>query len=137
MTDCENLPPHRLLVAIVDDEETVRRALSCFFLAAGLDVETFATGSEFVESASSHRPDCAVVDLQLPGLNGLEALTRLRGKGIDIPTVIVTGHHEAGAASRILAAGAAAYLRKPLDAEALLTTLLSAVRQRRRPSAGG
>ena len=129
MVDPENSP--RLLVAIVDDEETVRCGLSSFFVAAGLDVETFASGHELIESASSHRPDCAVVDLQLPGLSGLETLARLLELGIDVPTVIVTGHHMSGGAGRALAAGAVAYARKPLDAEALLITVLSAIRERR------
>jgi two-component system response regulator FixJ len=118
----------RLLVAIVDDEEPVRRALRRLFLVAGIDVETFASGYEFLESVKLQRPDCAVIDLRLPGLTGLDVQERLVEAGIRLPTVIVTGHDQAGIAERVLAAGASAYLSKPLDEESLLKTVASVVR---------
>jgi FixJ family two-component response regulator len=123
----------RLLVAIVDDEEPVRRALRRLFLAAGVDVETFASGYEFLESIKTQRPDCAVVDLRLPGLTGLDVLERLREAGFRLPTVIVSGHDQAGIAERVMAAGASAYLRKPLDEESLLQTVASVVRSGAEP----
>lgn len=119
----------RLLVAIVDDEEPVRKALRRLFLSAGIDVETFATGDELLESVRIHRPDCAVIDLHLPGLTGLDVQQRLVEAGVHLPTVIITGHDQAGVAERVLAAGAAAYLRKPLDEETLLAAVASAVRE--------
>jgi FixJ family two-component response regulator len=122
---------HRLLVAVVDDEEPVRKALRRLFLAAGIDVETFASGDELLESVKMHRPDCAVIDLHLPGSTGLEVQQRLVRAGIRLPTVIITGHDQAGTAERVLAAGASAYLRKPLDAERLLDAIESAVREAR------
>lgn len=122
---------HRLLVAIVDDEEPVRKALRRLFLAVGIDVETFASGDEFLESVKIHRPDCAVIDLHLPGLTGLEVQQRLARAGVRLPTVIITGHDQAGVAERVLAAGASAYLRKPLDEERLLAAIESAVREGR------
>lgn len=122
---------HRLLVAIVDDEEPVRKALRRLFLAEGIDVETFASGDELLESVKIHRPDCAVIDLHLPGSTGLEVQQRLVQAGIRLPTVIITGHDQAGVAERVLAAGAAAYLRKPLDDERLLAAVESAVREGR------
>jgi FixJ family two-component response regulator len=122
---------HRLLVAIVDDEEPVRKALRRLFLASGIDVETFASGDEFLESVKMHRPDCAVIDLHLPGLTGLEVQQRLAGGGVRLPTIIITGHDQSGTAERVLAAGASAYLRKPLDEERLLAAIESAVREAR------
>ena len=120
---------HRLLVAIVDDEEPVRKALRRLFLAAGIDVETFASGDELLESVKIHRPDCAVIDLHLPGSTGLEVLQRLVQAGVRVPTVIITGHDQSGVAERALAAGASAYLRKPLDEERLIAAVESAVRE--------
>ena len=120
----------RLLVAIVDDEEPVRRALRRLFLAAGIDVETFASGDELMESVQLEQPDCAVLDLHLPGLTGLDVQQRLTALGIHLPLVIVTGHDEPGVAERALAAGASAYLRKPLDEEKLLAAVAAAVRDR-------
>lgn len=121
----------RLLVAIVDDEEPVRKALRRLFLAAGIDVETFASGDELLESVKLHRPDCAVIDLHLPGSTGLEVQQRLVHEGIRLPTIIITGHDQAGVAERVLAAGASAYLRKPLDEERLLDAVEWAVREAR------
>lgn len=120
---------HRLLVAIVDDEEPVRKALRRLFLAAGIDVETFSSGDELLASVKIHRPDCAVIDLHLPGSTGLEVQQRLVQAGLCVPTVIITGHDQSGVAERVMAAGAFAYLRKPLDAECLLAAVESAVRE--------
>lgn len=119
----------RLLVAIVDDEEPVRKALRRLLLAAGIDVETFASGYEFLESIHTHRPDCVILDVRLPGLTGLDIQENLAHMGIRLPTVMVTGHDQAGAAERALAAGASAYLEKPLDEQRLLDAVDSAVRE--------
>jgi FixJ family two-component response regulator len=123
----------RLQVAIVDDEEPVRRALRRLFLAAGIDVETFASGYEFLESVKMQCPDCAVIDLHLPGLTGLDVQEHLVAAGIHLPTVIVTGHDQAGIAERVLAAGASAYMSKPLDEESLMKTVASVVRSGAEP----
>jgi FixJ family two-component response regulator len=121
------MAPRRLLVAVVDDEDSVRRALRRLFLAAGIDVETFASGQEFLASLTARRPDCAVLDLRLPGLTGFDVQERLVADGIRLPVVIVSGHSQPGIAERALAAGAAAFLRKPLDDESLLNAVASAV----------
>lgn len=118
----------RLLVAIVDDEEPVRKALRRLFLSAGIDVEMFASGDQFLESMSTCRPDCAVIDLHLPGLSGLEVQERIAEAGIRLPTVIITGNDQLGVAERVLAAGASAYLSKPLDDKILLAAVAKAVR---------
>lgn len=120
---------HRLLVAIVDDEEPVRRALRRLFIAAGIDVETFASGYEFLDFVKTQRPDCAILDLRLPGLTGLDIQERLLAAGIRVPTVIVTGNDQPHLAERVLAAGASAYLRKPLDDRVLLQAVTAAARQ--------
>ena len=121
----------RLQVAVVDDEESVRRALHRLFLASGIDVETFASGDEFLVSVKTRLPDCAVLDLHLPGLTGLDVQERLTAAGIRLPTVIISGHDQPGIAERVLAAGVTAYIRKPLDGEILLDAVISAVREPR------
>ena len=118
----------RLLVAIVDDEEPVRKALRRLFLSADIDVETFASGDEFLASLSVRPPDCAVIDLHLPGLTGLEVQDRIAAAGIRLPTVIITGDDQKGTAERALAAGASTYLSKPLDDKVLLAAVAKAVR---------
>jgi FixJ family two-component response regulator len=120
------MKPRRFLVAVVDDEEPVRRALRRLLLSAGLDVETFADGYEFLEFLKTHLPDCAVLDLRLPGLTGLDVQEQLTRSGVPVPTVIVSGHDEPGIAERALAAGASAYLEKPLDDTRLLAAVSAA-----------
>jgi FixJ family two-component response regulator len=122
----------RLRVAVVDDEETVRRALGRFFAAAGYDVETYASGSEFLDAAGESRPDCAVIDVHLTGLTAMDVLDRLVEAGIELPTVVVTGRHLPGVTERALAAGASVCLRKPLDGETLLHAVTTAVHRAER-----
>jgi FixJ family two-component response regulator len=119
----------RLLVAIVDDEEPVRKALRRLFLSVGIDVETYASGDEFLESVKTQRPDCVVLDLRLPGMTGLDVQEHLARMGARLPTVIMTGHDQPGVAERALAAGASAYLEKPLDEQSLLSAVMAAVRE--------
>jgi FixJ family two-component response regulator len=122
----------RLRVAVVDDEETVRRALGRFFTAAGFDVEIYSSGSEFLEAAGEARPDCAVIDVHLDGLTAMDILDRMAVAGIDLPTVVVTGRHLPGTTERALAAGASVCLRKPLDGETLLHAVTAAVHRAER-----
>ena len=122
----------RLRVAVVDDEETVRRALGRFFQAAGYDVETYGSGSDFLDAASANRPDCAVIDVHLTGLTAMDVLDRLAAAGITLPTVVVTGRQLPGVAERALASGASVCLRKPLDGDTLLEAVISAVHRAER-----
>jgi FixJ family two-component response regulator len=116
----------RLLVAVVDDEEAVRIALRRLLRSAGLDVETFSSGAEFLESMKGHQPDCVVLDLHMPQLGGFAVQARLAEAGIRLPTVVITGHDTDEARARALAGGAAAYLRKPVDDQALLAAIEAA-----------
>jgi len=111
----------------VDDEEPIRRALQRLIRSAGLDAVTFASGDDFFVSLEGFAPDCLVLDLHMPGLSGFEVQTRLAQIHPIIPVVVITGHDQPGARSRALAAGAAAYLRKPVDGEALLDTIAFAI----------
>ena len=110
----------RLRIAVIDDDESVRKALKRLLRAANLDADTFASGREFLGSLASCVPDCVVLDLHMPGMNGLDVQRQLLGNGQRVPIVVITGHDEPQARAQCLAAGAAAYLRKPLDDEALL-----------------
>lgn len=120
--------PIRPRIAIIDDEECVRKALRRLFVAEGMEAETFASGSEFMESLRTHLPDCVVLDLHVPGLDGL-AIQKHLAAGVGLPVVVITGHDQPGAEERILAAGAAAYLLKPLDAPILLEAVAAAIGQ--------
>ena len=98
----------RPLVAIVDDEEPIRKALTRLLRSGGLDVESFPSGSEFLESLPAHRPDCVVLDLHMPVVNGFEVQARLVEFGV--PVVIITGHDSDETRARALAGRPAAYL---------------------------
>jgi FixJ family two-component response regulator len=117
----------RLLVAVVDDEEAVRIALRRLLRSASLDVETFSSGAEFLESMKGHQPDCVVLDLHMPQLGGFAVQAWLAEAGIRLPTVVITGHDTDEARARALSGGAAAYLRKPVDDQTLLDAINKAV----------
>jgi FixJ family two-component response regulator len=118
------LPP-RLLISVIDDEEPVRKALGRLFTSLGFGVETFSNGPEFLSSLQDHRPDCAILDLHLPGLSGLEVQERLGHEHISFPVIIVSGRAEPGLPERARAAGAAAFLSKPLEEQDLLQAIAS------------
>jgi FixJ family two-component response regulator len=117
----------RILVSIVDDEAAVRKALGRLFAASDLDAETFPSGQTFLDSLPNKHPDCLVLDLHMPGLSGLEVLHRMSLYGLRIPTIIITAYDEPETRMQCLAAGASAYLRKPLDGQTLLAAVANAV----------
>ena len=117
----------RILVAVVDDDEAVRTALRRLLRSASLDVETFSSGAEFLESVKEHQPDCVVLDLHMPQVSGFAVQARLAESGIRLPTVVIPGHDAEATRERALAGGAAAYLRKPVDGQALLDAIAAAV----------
>jgi FixJ family two-component response regulator len=117
----------RLLIAVVDDEEAVRIALRRLLRSASMNAETFSSGAEFLESIKEHQPDCVVLDLHMPQVNGFAVQARLAAAGSRVPVVIITGHDSAESRERALAGGAAAYLRKPVDDQALLEAINEAV----------
>ena len=117
----------RPLIAIMDDEEAIRKALTRLLRSAGLDVETFPSGAEFFESLKTHRPDCVVLDLHMPRINGFTVQARLAEAGRRLPMVVITGHDSPESHERALAGGASVYLRKPVDDQTLLDAIKTAI----------
>ena len=113
----------RSLIAIVDDEEPIRKALRRLLRSAGLDVETFQSGVEFLESLATRQPDCVVLDLHMPLINGFEVQAWLAESGIYVPVVIITGHDSDETRDRALAGQPVAYLRKPVNDQVLLDSI--------------
>ena len=106
------------LVAVVDDEEPVRRALERLFRSAGLETKTFPSGGAMLEDLARREPDCVVLDLHMPGMNGFELQGLLVQRPRPIPVVVITGQDTPETQARAMAGGASAYLRKPVDGEA-------------------
>ena len=115
-------------VAVVDDDESVRKALQRLLRASDLEADTFASAEDFLASLpQATLPDCLVLDLQMPCTGGLDLQRQLVRAGSQVPTVVITGHDEPGMQARCLAAGASAYLRKPLEAGTLLAAIEAAI----------
>ena len=107
----------------MDDEEPIRKALSRLIRSAGLDVETFPSGAELLESFSTRQPHCIVLDLHMPVVDGFEVQTRIAASGMKIPVIIITGHDSDETRDRALGEMPVAYLRKPVDDQALLDAI--------------
>lgn len=119
------------LVAVVDDESTVCRALSRLLQSAGFNVVTFTDGAAFLESLESQRPDCVVLDLHMPKTSGFDILGRLAKEARPVPVVTITGNDTPESYQRVMAAGAKAYLRKPAHDETLIDSVVAAIEKGR------
>src|SRR5438445_8260983 len=116
----------RPVIAIVDDDESVCRAIRRLVRSLGMQADTFTSGQEFVEMLDGVpwvHVDCVVLDIQMPGMTGLEVQEWLARSGHLLPGIFITAHDEVGMRERALAAGAVAFIRKPFNDELLIKTL--------------
>jgi FixJ family two-component response regulator len=118
-------PPPDALVCIVDDDESIRRSLARLFRSTRLGAETFASGKELLDRAAHDGPSCLVLDVQMPGLDGLELQQALADRGEQI--VFLTGHGDVPMCAGAMKAGAVDFLTKPVDDEALLAAVARAL----------
>src|SRR5580692_12336421 len=114
-------------VYVVDDDVSVREALSSLIRSAGLTVRTFASASELLGSLEEEQPGCLLLDIQLPDINGFELQQRLATDNIQIPIIFLTGHGDIPMSVRAIKAGAVEFLTKPFDDEYLLETIRTAI----------
>ena len=110
-------------VAILDDDSSFRTALGRLLKATGMVVQTYETADQFFESLSKESPDCLLLDLQMPGMNGRDVLKYLGQRNISIPTIVITGSGASACRSYCANAGVIACLDKPLDAGQLIQTI--------------
>jgi DNA-binding response OmpR family regulator len=115
-------------IAIVDDDESVRRALARLLRSLGHEPLVFASGEEFLRSLLDRCLDCVLMDLHLPKSTGLEILQSMRERSRMPPVIIMTGFDEPDTRERCLAAGAADYIAKPIDAADLAAALSRVLR---------
>ncbi len=116
-------------IGIIDDEALVREALKDCMESAGYSVETFGSAEEFLASESSRRASCLIVDIQLPGISGLELQGRLSTLEDRVPIVFVTAHGTDANREQALRNGAAALLLKPVRREELLNAVSTAIQR--------
>ena len=115
--------PDAPLVAIVDDDELFRRSIERLVRSAGFTVEAFGSAEDFLERGDLDRTACAILDMKLPGMSGLDLQQRLVTRPRQIPIVFVTAHGSAVIRANALRAGAIAFLKKPFDDSTLLEAL--------------
>ena len=110
-------------VAVVDDEAPVRVALGRLLRLAGYTAVTSPSGEDFLATLVHHRPDCALLDMCLPGLSGLQLQALLHAKGIALPVVFITASDDPALARKALEAGGVRVLHKPFSNVELLAAV--------------
>jgi FixJ family two-component response regulator len=110
-------------IAIVDDAPSVLKALARLLSTRSFSVRTYPSATQFIASLVQGLPDCLILDLQMPKMNGLELLQYLNHRGVKIPTIIITAHDESGMRDRCKAAGSIGYLLKPVQETSLFAAI--------------
>lgn len=113
-------------IHVVDDDPAVRNSLRALLIAHRFEVMVSATGADFLQRLDRNEPACALLDLRMPDMGGLEIQAELRRRGIALPVIILTGHGDVPAAVRAMKAGAMDFLEKPVDEGQLLSALQQA-----------
>ena len=114
-------------ICVVDDEPSVRRALSRLMTSAGYNAVTYGSAQAFLDGDHPEEPDLLILDVRMPGMNGLELQNHLAVSGRPIPIVFITAHENAIAKTTALAAGAVAFFQKPFDEKDLLGAIQHAL----------
>ena len=119
------------VVFVVDDDSSVREAIKSLISLVGLRVETFETAQEFLQSKRPDVPGCVVLDVELPGLSGLDLQRELAAHGVKLPIIFITGHGDIPTSVRAMKAGALEFLTKPFHDQDLLDAIRQALERDR------
>jgi len=120
--------PEDLVVSIVDDDASVRRSTRRLLRSSGLRAEAFSSAEEFLDSELARQTACLILDLRMPGMNGLELQRRLIQNCIPVPIIFLSAHASEEDEHNALRAGAIRFLRKPISKEALLSAIRDALK---------
>src|SRR2546426_4380259 len=115
------------MVFIIDDDTAVRESIQGLLKSVGLRSDSFGTAQEFVNSERSDGPSCLVLDIRLPGINGLDFQRQLADAGVDIPIIFITGHGDIPMTVRAMKSGAVEFLTKPFRDQDLLDAIYQAL----------
>jgi FixJ family two-component response regulator len=116
------------LIAIIDDEESVRKALGRLICAAGFAVQAHSSGAEFLNTLQRCLPQCVLLDVRMPHLDGFEVQQALHRIDARVPVLFITSDDSAESRARAFRQGAQAYLRKPIDDALLIDAIQTALR---------
>jgi len=119
------------IVFVVDDDLSVRRSTERLMRSAGLDVQSFSSAREFLKNPRPKRPACLVLDVRMPGLNGMDLQDQLAQAGISIPIIFITAHGDIPMSVRAMKSGAAEFLTKPFRSRSLLAAVQTAIEKDR------
>lgn len=111
------------LVHVVDDDEAIRRSVAFALKTSGFQVRLYTNGSELLKSAAKLEEGCILLDIRMPGMDGLEVQEALKTKGVTLPVIIMTGHGDVSLAVRAMKAGALDFIEKPFQKAVLLTAI--------------
>jgi FixJ family two-component response regulator len=114
-------------VFVVDDDQAMRSSLSRLMQSVGLRVEAYASAAEFLNAFDSRAPGCLVLDIRMPGMDGLELQERLAADGIRIPVIIISAHGDVESAVRAMKCGAVDFVKKPYKGKVLLARIREAL----------
>jgi len=117
------------LISIVDDDESVRRSTRLLIESLGFSVATFESAEAFLRSEKRGDTSCLILDVQMPGMSGLQLQTKLAHDGDSIPIIFITAYDDNQSRRRAIQAGAVAFLDKPFTEDQLLQTIRAALQQ--------
>ena len=117
------------LISLVDDDAAVRRTTTLLVESFGFHAEAFESAESFLKSGQLHETSCLIVDIQMPGMNGLQLQTRLAAAGYNIPVIFITAYDKEESRQQALQAGAVAFLGKPFTDELLFQAIRGALWQ--------
>jgi FixJ family two-component response regulator len=115
------------MVFVIDDDANVRASIQGLLKSVGLRSETFGTGQEFLRSKRPDTPSCLVLDVRLPGMNGLDFQRQLADAGVSIPIIFITGHGDIPMTVKAMKSGAVEFLTKPFRDQDLLDAIQQAL----------
>jgi two-component system response regulator FixJ len=111
------------LVHLVDDDEAIRRSVGFMLKTSGFHVRTYESGVELLKGAPNLETGCVLLDIRMPGMDGLEVQAALKEKGVTLPVIIMTGHGDVSLAVQAMKAGAVDFIEKPFEKAVLLSAI--------------
>lgn len=127
VSDMTNAQETAKLIAIVDDDNSMRSAVQDLLQAVDLPAEAFASAEEFLKSGKQHETACLIADIRMPGMSGLELQATLRAQRCNVPIIFITAHGDERMRMQARRAGAVEFLSKPFDKEVLIDSVRAAL----------